>query len=131
MRNVHRLVALAICLAVPAHAQTGTAYAQASTAQAQTGTIAGIVIDDRTEQPIKDVSVSVEGQSIVTETDANGRFSLVAPRGPQTITASVIGYALLRTEVEVGAAGAGHDDPTVGRRRRLYRTGDGVGFAAP
>src|SRR4249920_157523 len=80
---------LAICLAVPVHAQT---------------VIAGLVIDDRTEQPIKGVSVSVEGQSIITETDTNGRFGLSAPRGRQTIAASVIGYALLRTDVEVADA---------------------------
>ena len=73
-------------------------------AVAQTGAVAGIVIDDRTEQPIKGVSVYVENQSIVAETDADGRFSLVAPRGRQTIAASVIGYALLRTDVEVAAA---------------------------
>ena len=41
---------------------------------------------------------------IVAETDANGRFSLMAPRGRQTIAASVIGYALLRTDIEVADA---------------------------
>ena len=73
-------------------------------ALAQTGAVAGLVIDDRTDQPIKGVSVYVENQASVAETDAAGRFSLVVPQGRQTIVASVIGYALLRTDVEVTAA---------------------------
>ena len=131
MTIARSLVAVAICLAVPAHAQLITAPLQPGTVQAQTGTIAGLVIDDRTEQPIKGVAVYVESQAIVAETDANGRFSLSAPRGRQTIAASVIGYALLRTEVEVGGRTAGDDDPALGRRRRVYRARHGVGFTPP
>ena len=92
MGIAHVLVVLTISLAAPAHAQT------------EKGTIAGIVIDDRTEQPIRGVSVYLENQPVVVETDANGRFSLDAPRGRQTIAASVIGYALLRTEIDVAEA---------------------------
>src|SRR6185436_7459691 len=84
------LAVLALCIATPALAQTST--------------VSGIVIDDRTEQPIKGVSVYAENQSIVVETDADGRFSLIVPRGRQTIAASVIGYALLRSEIEVAVA---------------------------
>ncbi len=73
-------------------------------ALAQTGAVAGLVIDDRTDQPIKGVSVYVENQASVAETDAAGRFSLMVPQGRHTIVASVIGYALLRTDVEVTAA---------------------------
>jgi hypothetical protein len=76
----------------------------ATPVEAQVNTVAGIVIDDRTEQPIKGVAVYVEGQSTIVETDADGRFSLMAPRGRQTLAASVIGYALLRTDIEVGDA---------------------------
>jgi len=94
MRSARGLVLFAICLAAPAQAQTGSV-------QAQTGTIAGVVIDDRTEQPIRGVSVYVDNRPNIAETDANGRFSLMATRGRQTITASVIGYALLRTDIEV------------------------------
>src|SRR6187399_1501459 len=101
MTIARSLVAVALSLAVPARAQPITAPPQSGTAPAQTGTIAGLVIDDRTEQPIKGVAVYVEGRSILAETDTNGRFSLSLPRGRQTIGASVIGYALLRTEVEV------------------------------
>ena len=107
--SVPSVVLLAMWLAVPAHAQTGLAHAQTgraqrSRAEAQTGSVAGVVIDDRTEQPIRGVLVYVESQSSVVETDANGRFSMIVPRGRQTITASVIGYALLRADVEVAAA---------------------------
>jgi hypothetical protein len=47
------------------------------------------------------VAILVENQSIVADTDADGRFNLSVPRGRQTISASVIGYALLRTDVDV------------------------------
>jgi hypothetical protein len=66
--------------------------------------VAGIVIDDRTEKPIKGVLVYVEHQSVFAETDDDGRFSLSVPRGQHTITASVIGYALLQTDLDVAAA---------------------------
>jgi len=84
-------VALALCHALPAQAQIG-------------GTVAGRVIDDRTGQPLKGVAISIENQSIVTDTDTDGRFSLSVPRGRQTIAASVIGYALLRTDIDVADA---------------------------
>ena len=75
-----------------------------ATALAQTPNVSGIVIDDRTEQPIKGVLIYVESQSSYTETDANGRFSVTVPRGRQSVTASVIGYALLSTDIEVADA---------------------------
>ena len=73
-------------------------------ALAQTPNVSGIVIDDRTEQPIRGVLIYVESVSSYTETDANGRFSVMVPRGRQTVTASVIGYALLSTDIEVADA---------------------------
>jgi len=82
---------LLVCLATAALAQTGVI-------------VSGIVIDDRTEAPIRGVAIYVEGASNTTETDADGRFSVMVTRGRQTIAASVIGYALLRTDVEVGDA---------------------------
>ena len=90
MRQAYCLILL-VCLATRALAQTGVL-------------VSGIVIDDRTEAPIKGVAIYVEGQSNATETDADGRFSVMVPRGRLTIAASVIGYALLRTDVEVGDA---------------------------
>ena len=83
---------------------TASADAQTAAVQSQTGAIAGVVIDDRTERPIKGVAIVVEGQSGLAETDSDGRFSLTLPRGRQTIVASVIGYVQLRTDVEVADA---------------------------
>ena len=90
MRKAYCLILL-VCLATTALAQTGVV-------------VSGIVIDDRTEAPIRGVAIFVDGQSSATETDPDGRFSVMVPRGRQTISASVIGYALLRTDVEVGDA---------------------------
>ena len=75
----------------------------ATAARGQMGTVTGVAIDDRTEQPIRGVLVSVANQP-GAETDANGRFTMVVARGRQTITASLIGYALLQIDVEVGDA---------------------------
>ena len=88
----HRLVGpflVTICLASVTSAQT---------------LVSGIVIDDRTEKAIKGVLVYVEHQSVFAETDDEGRFSLSVARGQHTITASVIGYALLQTDIDVSAA---------------------------
>jgi hypothetical protein len=89
VNRVIGLLLVTVCMATEAWAQT---------------LVSGTVIDDRTEKPIKGVLVYVEHQSIVAETDTDGRFSLTVPRGQYTITASVIGYALLQTDVEVSAA---------------------------
>ena len=99
MKTVRAVVLFTVSLAATAPAQADSAQAQT-----QTGTISGIVIDDRTEKPIRNVTVYVEGVSNSADTDANGRFSLTAPRGRQTIAASVIGYALLRTDIDVADA---------------------------
>ena len=64
----------------------------------------GIVIDDRTGESLRGVLIYVENQSSFTETDANGRFAVMIPRGRQTVTASVIGYALLSTDIDVTEA---------------------------
>ncbi len=83
------LLLVTLCVATGASAQT---------------VVAGTVIDDRTEKPIKGVLVYVEHQSVFAETDDDGRFSLSVPRGQHTITASVIGYAVLQTDIDVAAA---------------------------
>jgi hypothetical protein len=88
MKSAAALVLLALCLGAPVLAQT-------------TG-VSGVVIDDRTEQPIEGVLIYVENQTISAQTDTNGRFSVMVPPGRHTIAASVIGYALLSTDVEVG-----------------------------
>jgi hypothetical protein len=47
------------------------------------------VIDGRTEQPIRDVLVYVEGLATIEKTDTDGRFAMMVPRGRQTVMASV------------------------------------------
>src|SRR5689334_8021356 len=74
-----------------------------SVASAQT-LVSGTVIDDRTEKAIRGVLVYVEHHSIFVETDEDGRFSMSVPNGKHTITASVIGYALLQTDLDIGVA---------------------------
>ena len=70
-------------------------------ALAQTATIAGRVVDARTGQPLARVLVHVEHQGAFAETDDAGRFSLSVPPGTHTITASLIGYAIVRQAVDV------------------------------
>ena len=84
-------LSVVLCVASPARAQSATV-------------VAGIVIDDRTEQPIRGVTVYAENQSTVAETDADGRFTLSLPSGRWTIIASVIGYALVSADIEVATA---------------------------
>jgi carboxypeptidase-like protein len=100
VRSVPALVVCVVSLSVCVSAQQNRAQA----ASPQETRITGVVVDDRTEQPIRDVLVSVEGRATVEKTDADGRFVMTVPRGRQTVTASVIGYALLRTDVEVADA---------------------------
>jgi hypothetical protein len=96
VRSVPVLAAFALSLAIPAYSQT--------TPQPPPAAIAGVVIDDRTERPIPGALVYVEGNADAASTDADGRFTMTLPRGRHTIIASVIGYALLRTNVEAAAA---------------------------
>jgi hypothetical protein len=82
MKIASALLLVCIWLVVPADAQV-------TSASVATGSVVGLVIDARTEQPIKGVVVYVEGQPGVAERDADGRFSMLVPRGRQTINASV------------------------------------------
>lgn len=97
MRSAPVLAAFALSLAIPARSQTNLQPPPAVV-------VSGIVIDDRTERPIAGALVYVEGQPPAAPTDADGRFTMMVPRGRHTIIASVIGYALLRTGVETAAA---------------------------
>lgn len=76
-------------------------FASASTAGAQTATVSGRVIDARSKAPLKDVVVQAEHQSLFAETDSTGAFTLSLPPGKYTISASVIGYAIVRQVVDV------------------------------
>ena len=77
--------------------------ASANAAMAQNATITGRVVDARSRQALVRVVVHVEHQSAFAETDATGAFTLSLPAGKHTISASVIGYAIVRHVVDVGA----------------------------
>src|SRR5687767_4509482 len=70
-------------------------------AAAQTSTVTGSIVDDRTEQPIRNALVYVDGHPVFAHSDSEGRFALALPAGDYTITASMVGYALLRAEITV------------------------------
>jgi hypothetical protein len=68
---------------------------------AQSISVTGVVLDDRTGQPIGDVLVYVDAQPVFANTDAEGRFALALPPGQYSLVASMIGYALLRAPVTI------------------------------
>src|SRR6478672_6899311 len=73
-------------------------------AQAQTGRVTGTVIDTATTQPISNARISVVGTTIVTGTDADGRFTINnVPVGSQQIRFQRIGFAPITRTVTVGA----------------------------
>lgn len=76
-------------------------------ALAQTATLTGRIVDARTRQALPRVLVHVEHQAAFAETDDTGGFSLSLPPGTHTLTASLIGYAIVRHTVAL-AAGASH-----------------------
>jgi hypothetical protein len=78
---------LLVCLGAPAAAQVGT--------------IQGIVLDDRTGQPVTQVRISVENQSSPVQYRDDGGFLLTVPPGTHTLVVSAIGYAVAKVTVEV------------------------------
>ena len=80
-------------------------YGWSAAAFAQTATISGRILDARTGLPLARVLVHVERQSASAETDDAGGFRLSLPPGTHTMTASLIGYAMVRQTIDV-AAGA-------------------------
>jgi hypothetical protein len=73
------------------------------TSLAQTISISGIVLDARTERPLSDVRVVIEGSPVSVETDAEGRFRVSVPPGQYVLAVSLVGYALWRQPIEVTA----------------------------
>ena len=62
----------------------GTAFAQV--------TVSGVVSDSETGDALPGANVVVEGTTLGTATDQNGRYTLSVPSGTHTFTASFIGY---------------------------------------
>ena len=78
----------------------------AAVAQAQNpGTLAGTVRDRATQESLPGVSVTLEGTSLGTATDADGRYRLSGvPAGAYNLRASSVGYdALLRADVALSS----------------------------
>lgn len=62
-------------------------------AAAQTGTITGVVKDEKTQEAIIGASVGVQGTTIGASTDLDGHFTLAkVPAGNQTLVISYISY---------------------------------------
>src|SRR3989454_12607655 len=63
-------------------------------AWAQQGTVAGRVTDQANGQPLAGARVTAVGTSLVTQTNADGRYTLSrVPGGQVTVRATLIGYA--------------------------------------
>ena len=74
-------------------------------AQATTGTVRGRVVEQRTNRPISDAQVLVDGTTMRATTNAAGEFTIPGvPEGSRSITARRIGYAPA-TETVVVVAG--------------------------
>ncbi|UCC25097.1 MAG: TonB-dependent receptor plug domain-containing protein, partial [Gemmatimonadales bacterium] len=73
-----------------------------TSAQAQTGNVAGRVFDASNMRPLEGVQVEVAGRGGIS--GADGRFLITnIPVGPQTVRATIIGYATSETTVTVTA----------------------------
>ncbi|HEX2209857.1 MAG TPA: TonB-dependent receptor [Longimicrobium sp.] len=71
---------------------------------AQTGTVSGTVVDEQTQAPLADATVSVVGSGIRAVTRADGRYSLSGvPAGSRTIRATRLGYGQGERTVTVAA----------------------------
>jgi hypothetical protein len=67
------------------------------------GKLTGLVVDDKTNEPLIGANIIVEGTRLGAATDTKGRYLILnVPAGTQTVTASLIGYGKVRkTEVEI------------------------------
>ncbi len=101
MSRSRALAALIACLILPAW----RADAQIPPA----ATIAGQVVDGRSGLGLSDARVQVQGQPRSVLTDAAGHFTLPdIPPGRHVLTVSVVGYVLVRRDVEVSEGGSIH-----------------------
>src|SRR5439155_4237833 len=76
-------------------------------AQAQQGTITGRVTDQANGQPLVGARVTVVGTSLVTQTNAEGRYAVSGvPGGQVTLRASAVGFGAASRAVTVSAGEA-------------------------
>lgn len=86
---------------------TGFFMASLLSVFAQSGIITGQVKDKTTQEALVGVTVQLEGQTIGTSTDANGRFKLTAPVGSYNVKATYVGFKpLVKFNVSVTSGNA-------------------------
>ncbi len=81
--------------------------ASIAAAQSATGSVSGVVVDAATGAPLARARVSLDGaRGRRTLTNAHGRFVLAdLPAGRGVLEVSLVGYALVRRDVDVPAGG--------------------------
>ncbi len=72
-------------------------------AQAQERTVTGTIISEDNKTPLSGVTVRVKGTRRITQTDANGKFSIQASPG-ETLQVSYVGYEIYEMKVGDGAS---------------------------
>ncbi len=83
----------------------------AASARAQQGSIAGQVTDQATGHPLAGARVTIHGTSLVTSSNAEGRYTLRnVPAGAVTVRATFIGYAAATRALTVGPGEAATAD---------------------
>ena len=100
------VVALTLCATATAqqhghkiHHDNGHSHSAAEQCEA---TIHGHITDSRTKEHIPYITVTIDGTTVGTTTDATGHYTLYhAPVGKLKVTVSAIGYASKTKEVDV------------------------------
>lgn len=75
--------------------------------KAQNVTVAGKVTDKETGKPIESVSVKVKNNTIGTQTDAEGSFSLTVPSTESVLVFTSVGFAYYETKAGSGPLSIG------------------------
>jgi len=95
------------CVVVAAAVPCALMMAAQAGAQATTGTISGRVVDSTSQQPLANVTVSVQGTQRGALTRADGGFSIGAvPPGTYTVRANRIGFGSQTQQVTIAAGGS-------------------------
>lgn len=67
---------------------------------AQNITVNGVVKDQVTNEPLPGVNIIIEGTTLGTTTDVNGRYSIEAPSGSSILVFSYVGYITERVAIQ-------------------------------
>ena len=94
MRTLHVTLTIVLLAILPR-----TVHAQVT--PTPQGDVTGVVIDSRTERPLRGVRVSVDNQPVSADTDLEGRFRLTAGVGRHVLVVSLVGYAIVRQALDI------------------------------